>query len=587
MTTNTDSARLRTDVLVVGAGASGVCAAIAAAREGCDVVLVESGTWIGGMLSAAGVSAIDGNDRLPSGLWGEFRTRMRQHYRRNGTDRLDSGWVSDTLFSPRVAYEVLQQMVGAYRSIRLLCGHDFVAPLWHDERDARCIVGAQFTDGLAVDATQTIFADEYGDALVRSGIRCRYGIERLPEAGKQRDPAATGWPWPQDLTWVVTLRVHLDAASIVAAGADPLEPPFDRLLGEPPVSWQRFFSYGLLPDTTDDRRRDDGRLVMLNWPIFGNDVGGDYLGVGSAANTDTGRAEVLARAQAKTAALVAALQARFGADVVGPAERELYGADSPTPAGFARIPYIREARRHYGVQTLTLKDLVANRGSVLDRYAIAVGDYPLDHHRREPVDDDRTVFPEIELPPVHAFSVPYGALVPARVDGLLVAEKSISVCGLVAGCTRLQPVAMQVGEIAGIAAALCVHTRCQARELDVRLVQHRALAAGLWLRPYADLTHGEPEFAVIQWMAVHGLVGTRHVGAGWANRAFVDPDLPLSPAVCERLTRAALRIGLLPAADIPSGSSRPTLRRLAWCYHLPQQEHLWKPLFLPKFADAT
>ena len=49
------------EVLVVGGGAGGTAAAIQAARRGVSVVLVSELPWLGGMLTAAGVSAPDGN----------------------------------------------------------------------------------------------------------------------------------------------------------------------------------------------------------------------------------------------------------------------------------------------------------------------------------------------------------------------------------------------------------------------------------------------------------------------------------------------------------------------------------------------
>ncbi|HIK39520.1 FAD-dependent oxidoreductase, partial [Thermoleptolyngbya sp. M55_K2018_002] len=53
---------LTTDVLVVGGGTGGTAAAIQAARRGAAVVLVSEVSWLGGMLTSAGVSAPDGNE---------------------------------------------------------------------------------------------------------------------------------------------------------------------------------------------------------------------------------------------------------------------------------------------------------------------------------------------------------------------------------------------------------------------------------------------------------------------------------------------------------------------------------------------
>lgn len=55
-------------VLVIGGGASGTTAGIQSARMGINTLIVEESSWLGGMLTSAGVSAIDGNHKLPGGL---------------------------------------------------------------------------------------------------------------------------------------------------------------------------------------------------------------------------------------------------------------------------------------------------------------------------------------------------------------------------------------------------------------------------------------------------------------------------------------------------------------------------------------
>jgi choline dehydrogenase-like flavoprotein len=99
---------LKTDVLVVGGGVGGFAAGLQAARSGVKAIIIEEGPWLGGMLSAAGVSAIDGNHELPSGIWGEFRQKLYDHY--GGPSKLATGWVSHTQFEPRVADSILKSM---------------------------------------------------------------------------------------------------------------------------------------------------------------------------------------------------------------------------------------------------------------------------------------------------------------------------------------------------------------------------------------------------------------------------------------------------------------------------------------------
>ena len=68
------------DVLVIGGSTSGTSAAISAARWGSKVIVVESSPMLGGMLTAQGVSATDGNYNLKGGIWSEFRDSLVARY---------------------------------------------------------------------------------------------------------------------------------------------------------------------------------------------------------------------------------------------------------------------------------------------------------------------------------------------------------------------------------------------------------------------------------------------------------------------------------------------------------------------------
>ena len=70
----------RFDVVIYGGTASGVIAAIAAAKEGLRVALVEPGRHVGGMISG-GLSHTDyGDPSVIGGLALEFYERVARHY---------------------------------------------------------------------------------------------------------------------------------------------------------------------------------------------------------------------------------------------------------------------------------------------------------------------------------------------------------------------------------------------------------------------------------------------------------------------------------------------------------------------------
>ena len=100
---------LTTDVLVVGGGTGGTAAAIQAARRGAKTILVSEFSWLGGMLTSAGVSAVDGNELIvfQTGLWGKFVQELQQ--RQPGG--LDNSWVSFFSFDPRLGAEIFANWV--------------------------------------------------------------------------------------------------------------------------------------------------------------------------------------------------------------------------------------------------------------------------------------------------------------------------------------------------------------------------------------------------------------------------------------------------------------------------------------------
>jgi len=108
---------IKTDVLIIGGGASGTMAGIQAARMGVSTVIFEETQWLGGMLTSAGVSAVDGNYRLHSGLWEEFRQALNEHY--GGEEELKTGWVSNVLFEPQVAEKILSRICANEENLKV------------------------------------------------------------------------------------------------------------------------------------------------------------------------------------------------------------------------------------------------------------------------------------------------------------------------------------------------------------------------------------------------------------------------------------------------------------------------------------
>ena len=174
------NAQKRVDVIIVGGGAGGTSAAIQAARMGIEVQLLEKTTWLGGMLTSAGVSAIDGNHQMPSGIWGEFREKLYAHY--GGPKAVATGWVSHTLFEPSVGNAILQSMTH-FPNLEITYEADYTRV---KKQGAQWVVeykkkGKTHTTQAAIliDATET------GELLPLVGADFRLGMDSKEDTGEK------------------------------------------------------------------------------------------------------------------------------------------------------------------------------------------------------------------------------------------------------------------------------------------------------------------------------------------------------------------------------------------------------------------
>jgi len=481
------------EVLVVGGGAGGTAAAIQAARRGVSVVLVSELPWLGGMLTAAGVSAPDGNElaAFQTGIWGEFLRELRRRH----PGGLGNGWVSFFTYSPAVGAQIFADWVKALPNLQWIAGQTPQAVL----RQGDYVAGVQF-ESVTVCATITIDGTELGDLLPLAEVPFRWGWETQREWAEPSAPVSLSDPkdalyeitqrYPvQSPTWVVVMEDYGEQSAPIIPS--PLQATPDEAFDQAWVSYlpesgddlaiaqasagEVFLNYGRLPDDQ----------FMINWPHCGNDYG---VGLNRLVESAAARAEYGREAQWHSQAFANYIQRRLG-DAYGLAMNAFPFSKHSPGGGFAMMPYYRESRRVKGLATVSERDILpmANAGNAgnaggqteaawvaalpVNDYgemsAIALGNYPNDHH-----------YPGFEMPLAPKairwggrwtgtpFTIPYEALVPEAVDGLLVCEKNISVSHIANGATRLQPVVLGIGQAAGMAAALCVEQGRWPRELS-------------------------------------------------------------------------------------------------------------------------
>lgn len=499
---------IKTDVLVIGGGGSGVTAGIQSARLGVNTLVIEETPWLGGMLTSAGVSAIDGNYQLPGGLWGEFKHAITDYY--GGPDSVKTGWVSNVLFEPSVGNKILNQLTAREKALNV----------WKEtkvELVQRNGNGWNVTVDCGgkkkrISSRVLIDATELGDIAKLCGVKYDVGMESRSDTKESIAPEKKNHI-VQDITYVAVIKDYgKDMTISRPEGYDPTvfacacANPVCVKPKEPHRLWSKdmMITYGKLPNNK----------YMINWPIEGNDY---YINLVDMTTQE--RNEALKYAKHHTMCFLYFMQKELGLNTLGLADDEY-----PTADKLPFIPYHRESRRIHGEVRFTLNDITHpyNQPEKLYRTCIAVGDYPVDHHhtRYHGVEE----LPDLYFYPVPSYGLPLGTLIPKEVDGLVVAEKSISVSNLANGTTRLQPVVMQIGQAAGALAALSIKDQISARNVSVRKVQNAILEAGGYLLPYLDVEVTSPLFKPYQRIGSTGILKGTGKNVGWSNQTWLRAD---------------------------------------------------------------
>jgi hypothetical protein len=498
-----------TEVLVIGGTASGICAGLQSSRLGVKTIIAESTPWLGGMLTAAGVSAFDGNHNMPAGIFGEFRARLYQHY--GGSNKVSTGWVSNTLFEPHIGDSIFKAMAKSEKYLQI----HYHFELLKVNKEGNAITGVLFYDNqhqknILIKAKRYIDATELGDVLASAKIPYDLGMESNDVTKEQVNKNGAN-DIVQDITYVAVLKDYGTPQPFIERpknydslefDASNLSFYKDSARTKPLVDAIKMLNYGKLP----------GNKYMLNWPIYGNDI---YLNV--VEKTPKERLALLEIAKQQTLRFVYFIQKDLGFKNLALADDEFKTKDK-----LAYYPYYRESRRIKGLSRMVVQHIATpfETDKPLYRTGIAVGDYPIDHHHKK----NPSAPQHLDFFSVPSYNIPISVLIPENQDNIIIAEKSISVSNVVNGTTRLQPCVMQIGQAAGLLAAQSVKDNIAPKNVTVRKLQNILLDANGYIMPYVDIKQSSPYFKAIQRIGATGLLKGVGVPNGWANTTYFYPD---------------------------------------------------------------
>lgn len=526
------------DIVVFGAGTGGSAAAIQAARMGANVAIAEDTDWVGGQMTAGGVSTMDeGPFATDNGIYAEFLERVESHYFDQGKRARRCGIRTVPCTEPHVSQQILREMLSS-EGITLFERARPVASRVDNNRVGAIKVYQRAPERIVeLQASVFIDATEYGDILPVVGAAYRLG-------NSNTDDGINAGACVQDVTVAPIIRRYDSVPGALKFSGPPpgygpeVEAKFAEIVTANgidweaegwgagyPVNWKTHVSYRATPDSTrsgDSDENDHSTITKtgVNWA-------NDYPH--TVADIETRRFQAYCEAKLHTLHFLYYAQEILGVDDWALADDE--GYDSPQnleendcpniPAELAPlerhmnpIPYVRESRRMIGEYTVVADDIQRAGGNTPRRFsdAIAVGDYAMDLHACNEVGDFESGLESAADHPDEWFSgpfqIPLSALIARDIDGLVAAEKNISQSRLVSGATRLQPSTMHTGQAAGALAALAVDRGVEPRAIDAALVQDALVEAGqrLGVTKFSDVAQGSFFWPSVEFVSGRGLL---------------------------------------------------------------------------------
>lgn len=500
---------LTPDVCVYGATPGGIAAALAAAKAGSRVVLVEPTARIGGLVTS-GLSHTDFHTlESLTGTFLEFSQRVKAHYVR--TYGADSEQVKTsfegTFGEPKVNLSILHEMLAEQPQLSLRQS----APLRGVELSKGRILTARFAGDLEVRARVYIDGSYEGDLMARSGVkyhvgregRARYGESLAPE---QEDAQLQAYNFRFCATDDPANRVPIAAPPGYRredfAGVLPLLVPgkIDRVFGYPSKCVVKAQTPPL-PNRKYDINDVSRGLIRLSMP-------GHNLGWPEGGEAE--RRAIFAEHLRYNVGLLYFLQndPEVPATLQLPAREWGWCRDEFLETG--HLPpqlYVREARRMTGRHVYVQQDSEHAPGdarAVLHRDAIAMGDYGNNCHgtsHEGPLTGGRHGGEFYN--PVPPYQIPYGCLVPNECVNLLVpvavSSSHVGFCAL-----RLEPIWMSLGQAAGHAATLAAESSGRVQDVAVASLQqrlHQDRSATIYV---SDVPPGHELFAAVQWWGTAG-----------------------------------------------------------------------------------
>jgi hypothetical protein len=513
------------DVVVYGGTSGGVVAAVQAAAEGKSVVLIESGSHLGG-LTSGGLGATDiGNKGAIGGRSRDFYRRVANHYRK------DESWVYEGkedynskrgydaeeelmwTFEPHVAERIMNTLV-TEANVPVVLGErlDLSGGVGKEGTriiSLRCESGRVFSGGMFIDATYE------GDLLALAGVSYTVGRESNSAYGETLNGVQTANSVYHTFDKPVSPYIIAnDPNSGLLPGIDPTGPgeegagdnrvqaycfrmcltdapenqvPFAKPAGYDSLVFEplfRYFEAGYddrlpwLPTLMPNRKTDTN-----NRQGFSTDYIGENYTFPEADYAT--RDKIIAAHLEYQKGLMWSLSyhPRVPEDVREQISRWALAADEFT--GNDNWPhqlYVREARRMVSGYVMTQHNC---QGGEVAEDPVGLAAYTMDsHHVQRYVDDDGLLKNEgdVQVGGFGPYPISYRSIVPQKSECTnLLVPVCLSATHIAFGSIRMEPVFMVLGQSAATAACQALDKGVAVQDIDYGQLREKLLADGQYL----------------------------------------------------------------------------------------------------------
>ena len=420
------------EVVVVGAGPGGLAAAITAARQGADVLLVERLGYLGGCL-AMGLPLLGYYDAQERYVSGGFAQELVDRLAKKGATtghRICPMHNSTTIIDPSIT-KILCFELAKEAGVRLLL-HSELADVELMDGKIRCITVVGKGHRIRIAGKVFIDGTGDGDLAYMCGAEYHKGQEGT---GEMQSP---------------TLTFDL--------GGVELSKLFDYL-EENPEDFQYCDTMEVKPGYNTSHLRGDRNHVFIGMRatlarlkaegkcpikrdtlIYINQMNPGHVMINSIRILDFDGSDVESLTAGETESYLTILP------LVKMLRENIPGFENCYISYINPVIGVRESRRIRGIRTLTAEDVIQG---LIPEDTICLGSFKIDIHAGA---TDQTIFKYLN----HPYGIPYGCTVSRDVENLMMTGRCISVDAVAFGSIRIMPTCMAVGQGAGVGAALAV-----------------------------------------------------------------------------------------------------------------------------------